>query len=163
VLAVPQVTADFERDLSSWPADRVVAAIELGGQARDEVVTAARVAESFGCGLLLLHIVDEIDAPSWLHGALTGHERIRVARASQALEALEAAAGGRVGVESRVVCGHPADEIAAITALERSGLVITALRDRRGWFGARRGSVSYHVLSHAVAPVLACPPQWRPR
>jgi nucleotide-binding universal stress UspA family protein len=162
VLAVPHVAGDFARDLGSWPVDRVVAAIELGGRARDEVDTAARIAESFGCGLLLLHIVDEIDAPSWLQGVLTGHERIRVARAGEELEALEAAAGGRVGVESRVVSGHPADEIAAITALERSGLVITALRDRRGWFGARRGSVSYHVLSHAVAPVLACPPQWRP-
>jgi nucleotide-binding universal stress UspA family protein len=163
VLAVPFAPGDFERDLSSWPADRVVAAIELGGEARAEVNAAARIADSFGCGLLLLHIVEEIDAPSWLQGALTGHERIRVARASRELEALKAAAGGRVAVETRVVCGRPADEIAAITALERSELVITALRDRRGWFGARRGSVSYHVLSHAVAPVLAYPPQWRPR
>jgi hypothetical protein len=41
--------------------------------------------------------------------------------------------------------------------------VITALRDRRGWFGARRGSISYHVLVHAITPVLALPPNWRCR
>jgi hypothetical protein len=40
---------------------------------------------------------------------------------------------------------------------------MTALRDRRGWFGARRGAVSNHVLSHAVTPVLAIPQKWRLR
>ena len=163
VLAIPQASGDVEQDVSSWPADRIIAAIELGRDARDEVDAASRIAEWFGGSLLLLSIVDEIDAPSWLQGALTSHERLRVAQAGRELEALEAIAKSRVNAESRVVCGRPADEIAAITALERSSLVITALRDRRGWFGARRGSVSYHVLSHAVAPVLACPPGWRAR
>jgi nucleotide-binding universal stress UspA family protein len=163
VLAVPWAGGDVEHDPSLWPAGRVVAAIELGGRAREDVDSAARIAHWFGRPLLLVSIVDDIDAPTWLQGALTGHERIRVAQASRELAALEAVARQRVEVESRVVCGRPADEIAAISASERSRLVITALRDRRGWFGARRGSVSYHVLSHAVAPVLACPPQWRAR
>jgi nucleotide-binding universal stress UspA family protein len=61
-----------------------------------------------------------------------------------------------------VSCGRIADEIAALVAAEHIELLITALRDRRGWFGARRGSVSYHVLSHAVSPVLAYPRQWPP-
>ena len=67
-----------------------------------------------------------------------------------------------VPIETQIVCGRAGDELAAIAAAERSGLLITALRDRRGWFGARRGSVSYHLLTHAAAPVLACPPNWRP-
>jgi nucleotide-binding universal stress UspA family protein len=163
VLAIPSADGYAAQDLSSWPAGPVVAAIELGRRAREDVDTAARIAHWLGCPLLLLHIVDQIDAPSWLQGALTGHERIRVAQATRELQVLEAVARQQVDVESRVVCGHPADEIAAISAAERSGLVITTLRDRRGWFGARRGSVSYHVLSHAVAPVLACPPQRRAR
>jgi hypothetical protein len=61
------------------------------------------------------------------------------------------------------VCGNIADEIAAIAATERTGLVLTALSDRRGWFGATRGSISYHLLSHAITPVLAYPLSWRPR
>jgi nucleotide-binding universal stress UspA family protein len=163
VLAVPSAGGDVGQDASSWPAGRVVAAIELGGRARGDVDNAARIAHWFGRPLLLLHVVDEVDAPAWLQGPMTGHERTRIAQASRELAALEAVARRQVDVESRVVCGRPADEIAAISAAERSPLVITALRDRRGWFGARRGSVSYHVLSHAVAPVLACPPQWRTR
>jgi nucleotide-binding universal stress UspA family protein len=157
VLAVPPPGGGVEPDVSSWPADRIVAAIELGPRARADADAAARIARWFGCSLLLLHIVEEVDAPSWLQGTLTGHEPMRVASAGRELEALEAVARRRVDVKSRVVCGRPADEIAAVVARERSALLITALRDRRGWFGARRGSVSYHVLSHAVAPVLALP------
>jgi hypothetical protein len=35
-----------------------------------------------------------------------------------------------------------------------------ALHDRHF---VERSPLSYHVLSHAATPVLACPPQWRPR
>jgi len=42
-------------------------------------------------------------------------------------------------------------------------LLITAMHDRRNWFGAKRGSISFHVVLHAVTPVLAYPPEWRPR
>jgi CO/xanthine dehydrogenase Mo-binding subunit len=43
---------------------------------------------------------------------------------------------------------------------EQIELSTTALRDRRGWLGARRGSVSYHILTQAMGPVLAYPPEW---
>ena len=66
-------------------------------------------------------------------------------------------------LDANAISPMAADEIAALAAAERTRLLVTALRDRRGWFGARRGSVSCHVLSHAVAPVLACPPEWRAR
>ena len=84
-----------------------------------------------------------------------------MAQAEQRIEVLAARARTRVDSDARVVCGGVADEIAALAATERAGLVITALRDRRGWFGARRGSISSHVLSHAFTPVLAVPPNWR--
>jgi len=56
-----------------------------------------------------------------------------------------------------------AHDLAAIAKARRAGLIITTLRDRIGWFGTRRGSISYHVLTHAIVPVLACPVSWRPR
>jgi nucleotide-binding universal stress UspA family protein len=56
-----------------------------------------------------------------------------------------------------------AHDLAAIAKARRASLIVTTLRDRRGWFGARRGSISYHVLTHAVVPVLACPASWQPR
>lgn len=62
-----------------------------------------------------------------------------------------------------VIRGDPADEITAFVTTHRVRLLVTNLRDRSGWFSSPRGAVTYHVLSHAVVPVLACPPQWRPR
>ena len=110
-----------------------------------------------------VHAISEIPAPAWLRRDLSTHDRIRVAQAQQQIDALAAAARRRVETYTRVICGRAAGEITALAATERTGLLITALRDRPGWFGAWRGSVSYHVLSHVVTPVLAYPAQWRPR
>jgi nucleotide-binding universal stress UspA family protein len=163
VLAIPGAIGDLAPELSSWPAGRIVAALELDGESRKDVDTAARIAEWLGASLLLVHVIDSIDAPSWLKGSLSAHDRIRSSKAQRELDACAAIARRRVDTQTRVLCGRPADEIAAVVADETSGLLITALRNRRGWFGARRGSVSYHVLSHAVVPVLAWPPPWQPR
>lgn len=148
--------------MASWPSERVVAALELDRASRVEVDTAARLAQWFGSSLLLLHVVSEITAPEWVRADVSPHDRIRVALAQRQLDELATDSRRRVKTEGRVVCGRVGDEIAALAAAERTALIITALRDRRGWFGARRGSVSYHVLSHAVAPVLAYPSSWHP-
>ena len=145
------------------PSPPVVAALDLDAAAAGEVDVAARVAQWFGSSLLLLHVISDIAAPDWLTGDLSAHERMRVAQAQQRLERLAVRAQRRVTTETRVTCGRVADEIAALAAAEDTALVISALRDRRGWFGARRGSIAYHVLSHAVTPVLAYPTRWRPR
>jgi nucleotide-binding universal stress UspA family protein len=163
VLAIPSGIGDLSPVLSSWPDGRIVAALELDRESRKDVETAARIAGWLGASLLLVHVIDSIDAPSWLEGALSAHDRIRTSKAQRELDACAAIARRRVDTQTRVLFGKPADEIAAVVADETSGLLITALHDRRAWFGARRGSVSYHVLSHAVVPVLAWPPSWQPR
>jgi len=127
------------------------------------VDVAARIARWFGASLLLVHVLDHISAPAWFGGDLSAHERIDLAQSQQQMEQLVARARRLVNTEGRVLCGRIADEIAACAATERTELLVSGLRDRRRWFGARRGSISYHLLSHAVAPVLACPPHWRPR
>ena len=158
VLAVPDGHARRPGlDLSP----RIVAALDLDATA--DVDVAARVAQWFGSSLLLLHVISDIAAPAWLTGDLSAHNRIRVAQAQQRVERLAVRAQRRIPTETWVTCGRVADEIAALAATRDTGLVISALRDRRGWFGARRGSIAYHVLSHAVTPVLAYPTGWRPR
>jgi len=147
----------------SWPGDRIPAPIELDAVSRRDVDVAVRVAEWFDASLLLLHVVKEIAAPAWIKGDLSGHDRIRIAQAAERIDALAETARRRVETETRVVCGNVPEEIAAFAASQRVHLLITALRGRRGWFGPQQGSVSYQVLSHAVAPVLACPQQWRVR
>jgi nucleotide-binding universal stress UspA family protein len=164
VLAVPWTDSGSDvRPSPSWPGERIAAAIELGGTAAGaDVDVAARIAKWFGSSLLLVHVVGDFAAPDWLGGDLSAAARIRVAHAQQQVDALATRALRTVRAEGRVSCGRVADEIAALVAAERIELLITALRDRRGWFGARRGSVSYHVLSQAVSPVLALPGQWSP-
>ena len=140
-----------------------MAAVELDGGLPYEVENAARIAQWFGSSVLLAHVLTEIVAPAWLSADLSAHERIRIALAQRQMGALAALAQRQVKTDVRVTCGNIADEIAALAANERTELLLTALHDRRRWFGAKRGSISYHVLSHAVTPVLAYPPQWRAR
>lgn len=164
VLAVPSAGDHDMTDMPlSWPGNRIMAAVELDRVGRQDIVTATEVARWLGTSLLLVYVVDAIPAPTWMVADRSAHDRILVSQAQLRLDRLATAAKSDVRTETRVVCGQPADEIAAAAAAEHIGLLVTGLRDRRGWFGARRGSVSYHVLSHAVTAVLACPPQWRPR
>jgi nucleotide-binding universal stress UspA family protein len=164
VLAVPLTDHGAVAPVaSSWPGEQIVAAVPLDDQARAQVDAAARIAQWSGASLLLLHVVSTPGIPSWMPIGLSAHERIRVAQAHQLLDGLAGSVRKRVTTSTRVVCGRIADEIAALAASERIQLVVTGLGDRRGWFGSERGSVPYHVLTHAVTPVLALPPQWRPR
>lgn len=164
VLAVPRGRQAADAAVpSAWPGRRIMAAVELHGTPASDVETAARVAQWFGSTLLLAHVVTDTAAPHWLSADLSAHDRIRIAEAERQLRALAAVASRRVTTDVRVARGHIADEIAALAAAERTELLLTALHERRHWFGAKRGSISYHVLTHAVSPVLACPAGWRPR
>jgi len=162
VLAVPSSAGRSRSKRSGWPHGPVVAAIELDQQAPEEIAVSAEVARWFGRPLVLVHVVKEFATPSWLRGSLAVRRR-RLALAKDDLENLARFARPLVETHTLVVVGHPATKIAAAASAAKSELLITRLRDRREWFGARRGSVSYHVLSHAAVPVLACPPRWRPR
>lgn len=163
VLAVPRRTA-FNGDVpAEWPGATIIAALDLAASARQDVEVAAHIARSFGASLLLVHALERVATPGWLGADLSAHDRIRAGEARRLLDELCVIARRQVPAEARVVEGLAADEIAALVAERRIQLLITALRGRHSWFGSRRGSVSYHVLSHAVAPVLAYPSQWRPR
>jgi nucleotide-binding universal stress UspA family protein len=161
VLAVPRAKGARDSALSrSWPGKRILAAVELDGDSGTDINTAARIAEWFGSSLLLLHVIAAPSAPSWLTGDSKGRQRMLVDKATEQLNQLATAVRSDADVESRVVYGRIAEEISAVLAGERIELATTALRDRRGWLGARRGSVSYHLLTQAMRPVLAYPPEW---
>jgi len=161
VLAVPRGS---DRLVSpAWPGTEIAAAVELDADGRTDIEHAAQIAEAFGATLQLVHVVSPIAAPRWFEGDFSALEKSRAARAQQQIEKLAAAARKRVATTTRIRHGNVADEIAAFASTTHAGLIVTALRDRTGWFGARRGSISYHVLAGAAAPVLACPPRWRPR
>ena len=141
-----------------WPGKWLAVALDLDGNLRLEIENAARLAEWFDSSLYLVHVVSKTTRPPWLEANVAAHDHARVEEARARLETLAAALRPSLKTKVVVRLGHPADEIAALTAAEPIGLVITTLRPKARWFGARRGSVSYHVLSHATTPVLALPP-----
>ena len=134
--------------------------MELDGATAREVEVAARIAGTLDASLLVVHVVPAIAAPAWIDADVRVGHRARIAAADEELRRLCERSRTRVPIESRIVSGRVADTIAALAAAEHADLAITMLRDREGWFGARRGAVSYHVLTHATTPVLACPPRW---
>ena len=163
VLAVPREAFGHGDVPPHWPGERVIAAVQFTKAAHRDVQAAAEVARWFDASLLLVHAIEDLAPPGWFAADLSAHDRIRVGAAERQLDELAVVARRMVPTETRIVSGAAADQIAALAAETRSQLLITALHDRRTWFGSARGSISYHVLSHAVAPVLAHPAQWRPR
>jgi nucleotide-binding universal stress UspA family protein len=107
-----------------------------------------------GCALLLVHVVPEFNAPPWLRRRIGTSDRARIADAQSRLGEIAAVLPD---VRTRVLFGDPTREIAKVAATERAALLITALRTPRDWFGPRRGSVSYELLSAVTMPVLAVP------
>jgi len=157
VLAVPAQEAESGERISlpaSWPGKAIVAAIELGPRAEADAAAAAKVARWFKATLLLVHVVPVPTKPSWLSADVDAQLRIRCSKAEVAMELLCA---GLKDVRARPIVrvGHPPDEIAAIAAEHRSGLIVMMLRGRAGLFGEPAGTCAYQVLCHGVAPVLA--------
>ncbi len=163
VLAVPPLPAE-ERTSGpdkAWPGPEIIAPIALGPQAAADMARTADVARLFGVAIRFVHAVPPASAPAWLHAEADAHLRIRTAKAATVLERLRRALDG-VHTTIDVRAGSPPDEIAAIAAEHRTGLIVMSLRGREGWFGDAAGAVTYHVLCHAVAPVLALPVQRAP-
>lgn len=163
VLAVPGRNPHAASPEPSWPGPEIVAALELDAASADEADHASHIAEWFGASLRLVHVVDRLAPPLWLEADLTSVEKARTARAQKQIEKLAVAVRKRVNTTTRILHGNAADELAAFADKSDTGLIVTALRERDGWFGARRGSISYHMLTRATVPVLAYPPRWRPR
>jgi nucleotide-binding universal stress UspA family protein len=160
VLAIPPFRRRRTAIPPTWPGERIVAALDFEDDPDRAVEIAARVAQWFGSALLLVHVIAETRTPAWAKVNPSTDERVREAHAQQQIARLAAAARRRVATEAVVVRGRVSDRIAALAATTRIGLTITALRDRRSWFGSTRGAVSYQVLSDAATPVLAYPPGW---
>jgi nucleotide-binding universal stress UspA family protein len=140
-----------------WPGSAIMAPVDLGEQSARDVREVERIARAFGTDLILVHVVPPLQPPPWYRADLSAHRRLQVTKAERQLESLAKTVGAGVNTETRVVSGRPADEISAMAAEERIGLVVMHLRKGPGLFGSRAGSIAAHVLRQAVTPVLALP------
>jgi nucleotide-binding universal stress UspA family protein len=151
VVVVPRRPSRQDRRML---AKGLVGAIELGGHDRSDARRISRVAEVLGLPLTLLHVVARTPVPPWLADRLEDLERRRLVAARVRVDALAKSVGAR----GQVVIGRPAEEIPAAALTMKSSLVALVLRRGRGLFGARQGSITYHVLGGSAVPVMALPP-----
>jgi len=164
VLAVPMSGRRAAKaPVRDWPGKYLVAPNDLGSAADADAQQAGEVARAFGADLILVHVIPAIQRPPWSRTNLGAHYRMAIATAREGLDALRSTVGDDVATECRVAVGNPADEIAALAAARRTGLVVLTLRGRGGLLGSRPGAIAYHVLMHRVAPVLALPAKRRAR
>ena len=158
VLAIPRVRQRrVAAVLSSWPGQRIVAAIELGGHGVAEVDVAARIARSFNSSLVAVHVVPHMIKPAWLGAIVSRHKADYAAHARRRLAALVNRLSSPVRIDARVISGHVADGLGSFALQERASLVVVALQGRRESWLDRRRSIAYGVLARAATPVLAYP------
>lgn len=156
VLAIPPSKPKRRESTDTMAIRRVVAPIDLAGEWQSDAIRAADVARALDAELLLVHVLPRIQRPPWVRSDIDSIDRRRTEKARRALERARTTLSSHATSTSRVLVGNPADEIARLTTGPPS-LVVMALRGGAGLWGARRGSIAYHVLTHSRTPVLALP------
>ena len=160
ILAVPSIPGGADGAQApgrGWPGAAILVPVDLGEQSTRDLRDASSVARALGRPLCWCTSYRPLQTPPWYRADLAAHHRMLMAKAQGQLESLAKTVAPGVNIETRVLAGRPADEIAALAAEERIGLVVMHRRKGPGLFGSRAGSIASHVLRHAVTPVLALP------
>jgi nucleotide-binding universal stress UspA family protein len=156
VLAIPPTAAARTATKEAMGIRRIVAPLDLAGEWQSDVVRAASVAAAFDAELVLVHVLAEVQTPPWLRSTTGPVDRRRTEAARQALERVKHRLASDLNTATRVLVGNPAHEIAQLTVGSPT-LVVMSLRGGAGVWGARRGAIAYHLLTHSSTPVLALP------
>jgi nucleotide-binding universal stress UspA family protein len=157
VLAIPPARASgLLKPPASWPGRQIVVPVELSEHTSGDLARAAGVARWFGASLVLVHAVDQPPLPSWYGDDARARLQERTTEARRLLDTLTKTLHP-VRASVIVRSGYPPDEITAVAARQKAGLIVMTLRRRPGIFGRRAGAFSYDVLCRTTAPVLALP------
>jgi nucleotide-binding universal stress UspA family protein len=156
VLAIPPSKGTRHTTADPLAIRRVVAPLDLAGEWQSDAIRAANVAAGFDAELVLVHVLTEIQTPPWLRSTIGPADRRRTKAARKALDRAKAKLSPGLETTTLVLEGSPAHEIARLTVGSPT-LVVMSLRGGAGVWGARRGSIAYHVLTHSSTPVLTLP------
>ena len=156
VLAIPPSRGARRATTDSMAVRRVVAPLDLAGEWPSDVIRAAKVASAFDADLVLVHVLAHVQTPPWLRSTLGPADGQRTEAARRALERVKANLPPDLKTTAHVLEGNPAHEIARLTVGSPT-LVVMSLRGDAGVWGARRGAIAYHVLTHSSTPVLMFP------
>jgi nucleotide-binding universal stress UspA family protein len=157
LVAPPSEQTPVAMEVSKPVVGGVLAPVDFKDGCVRDVRAAADMAQTFGAPLLLVHVVAPVAGINRLRSQLDTHNRIQVERASQQIEALRSEVDSAVDIETVVVAGSPAEEIAQIAVARNVGLIVMGLRTQKHVFGPRPGSIAYRVLGLAPALMLALP------
>jgi universal stress protein A len=156
VLAIPPTRGAPGSTTDAMAIRRIVAPLDLAGEWQSDVIRAANVAAAFDAKLMLVHVLAEVQTPPWLRSTVGPADRRRPEAARRALDRVKAKLSPSLETTALVLEGNPADEIARLTVGSPT-LVVMSLRGGAGVWGARRGAIAYHVLTHSSTPVLTLP------
>jgi nucleotide-binding universal stress UspA family protein len=163
VLVVPAARhrsrSQWVSEMRRWPGKRVLVPVDVAGYTLVDVRSAMNLLRAFAATPLLVTVVPTPRFPSWLKIDGRAHDRERMEVARKGLDKLARSVGKGAGC--RVLVGDPADQIAACATDTGAGLIVVTLKGASSWFGPRQGSITYRILSRAVAPILAIPERRR--
>jgi nucleotide-binding universal stress UspA family protein len=110
-----------------------------------DVRAAATLAQTFDVPLLLVHVVAPLKGLERLQQQLDTHNRAQIERAEQQIQQLVSEVGTPAPIETVVIVGSPAEDIAQIAVARGVGLIVMGLRRQEYMFGPRPGSIAYRV------------------
>lgn len=154
-LVVVPASADVgkARDLEGLGA--ILALSDFGAAASAAADVAADVAHTAGASLVLVHVMPPLSVPeSWRPRAVAAMER-RTAAAHERMCHEMARLKRRGPLESTIVEGSVAEEVAGLAKARHAGLIVLGLQ--RTGTDLRPGSTAYPVICAAPVPVLAVP------
>ena len=126
------------------------------------VATAARLAQSLGAKLLVLHVRSPIETPHHVEGGALSH----LGKKAVMLEiedeerklldaALEIAAADGMKADTAFIAGYsPYEAIIRVAREQHCDLIVMASHGRGGISGFLLGSETQKVLTHTTIPVL---------
>jgi len=136
---------------------RILVPVDLSDAMNQPVDIARRTAEVLGAQLLVAHVIEPVRTVVPGHAYAANVDSERRGRAEQRLQQLVDTLPASPRVESLVVFGDPAEELAKIAGDRQAALIVMGLH-ASAMSGARMGSVTYRVLSVTKGLVLALTP-----
>ncbi len=135
--------------------DRVLVPVDFSASTPTLVKYAVQFAKQFQSRLLLLHVVEHINAPTRLVRLATGLQMVVLERGIRRLNDLASRlVPPEIKTDKIVRVGTPYDIIRSIARAEKAELIIIATRGYGAVKGFFLGSTAGRVVRHSPCPVL---------
>jgi nucleotide-binding universal stress UspA family protein len=135
----------------------IVAPVDLTPASHDQVAAAMRIGRSLSVPVVVPYVIEPVFVPPSVLWAVSGLEPDRRSEAEARLRELVRSVAPAGSVETLILSGDAAGEIADLAAARNAGLIVMGLHSS-ALLGPRMGSVTYRVLSTVKTLVLAIPP-----